>query len=96
MTTEKFGPEYDYCGIVFVGAGSSWGYAMSPEEAAQKAAKRCKRDWKALIKFKRKHTFVVHVYDTSKVEGWYADHMGVFDKATNKEVPFVGHYEVEV
>lgn len=96
MTTEKFGPEYDYCGIVFIGGGSSWSYAATPEDAAEKAAKRCKRDWKHMYKFKRKQPFVLNVYDTKEVDGWYADYEGVFDKETNEKVPLVGRYDVEV
>ena len=81
--------EFDFCGIVFIGGGSSWVYASSPEDAATKAAKQCKRDWKSLFEFERQHEFKVCIYDMKEHNGWYADHRGVFDKETNKEIPLM-------
>jgi hypothetical protein len=75
----------DYCGIVFIGAGgSAWAWAATPEEAAQQAAKECKRSWKHFYKFKRKQEFKVCIYDMTQHEGWYADYRGVFDQDTKE------------
>jgi hypothetical protein len=79
-----------YCSIVFVpGGGSSWAWASTPEEASQKAAKVCKRDWNRHFKFKRKHEFDVCVYDMENHEGWYANYEGVFDTNTKEEIPLM-------
>ena len=79
----------DYCGICFIGGGSSWAYAATPQEAAIKAAKQCKRDWKTLYKFNRKHELEVCIYDMKKHDGWYADHRGVFDSESKQEIPLL-------
>lgn len=84
----------DFCAIVFIGGGSSWAWAPSKEEAATKAAKQCKRDWKTLYQFKRKHEFKVCVYDMKDHDGWYADYRGVFDSKTKQEIPLLEVVEV--
>ena len=80
-------PSKDFCGIVFIGGGSSWAYAGSPKEAAQLAGKCCKADWKSLFKFAAKQNFTVNVFDMKTRKGWYADHRGVFDSTTKKRIP---------
>jgi hypothetical protein len=86
----------DFCGIVFIGGGSSWHYAATKEEAAQKAAKQAKSDWKTLFKFKRKQEFKVAVYDTSKCDGWWADYSGVYPMGSNDPLPLVERVTVTV
>jgi len=81
--------ETRFCGIVFIGGGSSWAWGTTPEEASLKAAKLCKRDWKSYFKFKRKQEFNVSIYDMTKHEGWYADYRGVFDTDTNEQIPLM-------
>ena len=88
--------DFDYCGIVFIGGGSSWAYADSPEKAAEKAAKFCKSDWKSLFKFKRKQEFSVCVYDMKAHEGWYATGGGVYDQDTKEEIPLLEVISVTV
>jgi len=85
MKTSK----YDFCGIVFIGGGSSWAYAATPEEAAALAAKQCKRDWKHIYTFKRKQELKVCIYDMREHDGWYADYTGVHDKETNEVIPML-------
>lgn len=75
-----------YCGIVFIGGGSSWAWAPTPEEAAEGAARIAKSDWKQLFKFKRKQPFKVCIYDMLNREGWYATDAGVFDQQTKERL----------
>lgn len=80
----------DYCGIVFIAGGSTWEYASTPEEAAERAAKRTKSDWKSLFEFKPKHEFKVVLLDMKNHDGWYADHTGIFDADTHEEIESIG------
>lgn len=86
----------DFCGIVFIGGGSSWAYSGSIEEAAKLAAKIAKKDWKSIFKFKRKQEFTVNVYDCTNTNGWYADYRGVFKSGTQDPLPFVEQVKVTV
>lgn len=86
----------DYCGIVFIGGGSSHSWAPTPEEAAKQAAKTCKRDWRSLYKFKRQQEFSVNVYDMREHDGWWADHSGVYDSKTKVLIPVLKVIKVEV
>lgn len=86
----------DYCGIVFIGGGSSHAWAATPEAAAQQAAKTCKQDWSGLFKFKKRQEFKVCVYDMRKHSGWYADHSGVYSSDTNKKLPLLELKKVTV
>ena len=87
----------DYCGIVFIGSsGASWEYASTPEEAAKRAAKRTKTDWKSLFEFKPKHELKVVLLDMKNHDGWYADHRGIFDSDTHKMIEPIGVKSVVV
>jgi len=86
----------DFCGIVFIGAGSSWAYDNSPEGAAKKAGRQCKRDWRGLFKFKRKQELKVCIYDMKNHNGWYADYEGVFDTDTHEKIPLLQVEKVQV
>lgn len=86
----------DYCGIIFIGGGSSFAWGASPEEAAKIAAKTCKQDWKSLFKFKRRQEFSVNIYDTRKSDGWWADSSGVYDTKTKERLPYVKTIKIEV
>jgi hypothetical protein len=87
MTSKVISHEKDYCGIVFICGGSSWAWASTPEDAAIKAAKCAKRDWKAYFKFKRQQDFNVVVLDMRNRNGWFADHRGIFDTDTKTLIP---------
>lgn len=87
----------DYCGIIFIGGGSSYAWAATPEEAAKIAAKTCKSDWSSLFKFKRRHEFSVNVYDMRKHDGWAADTInGVYDTKTKEPLKVLKVIKVEV
>jgi len=76
-----------YCGIVFFSSGgSSWANAATPAEAASKAAKVARSDWKL---DKRKELKVCIFDTTGHEEGWYADHEGVHDRITKDLIPRV-------
>ncbi len=76
-----------YCGIIFIGSGSSWGWADTPEEAAKIAAKSCKADWGDIYKIGK---MVVHIYDMKNHEGWEATcHAGVCDIETGEPIPLM-------
>lgn len=78
---------HDYCGIVFIGGGSSWAYGSTPDEAAKKAAKICKADWGRHFDIKRGQKMPVNVYDMKKHDGWVADTMhGVIDPDTKERI----------
>lgn len=77
---------YDYCGIVFIGGGSSHAWAATPEAAAERAAKTCKSDWSSFYRFKRKQPFDVNVFDMRERDGWYADTHGVYDSRTREQI----------
>ena len=81
----------DYCGIVFIGGGSAWAWAGSPEDAAKAAAKQCRKDWGRYYDLKGK--VKVNIYDMRKHEGWEADERGVVDSATGE--PLKRHSVVE-
>lgn len=75
----------DYCGIIFIGGGSSYAWAPTVEEATTRAAKTCKRDWGSMFKFAKRQEFTVNVYDMRKHDGWAADTVnGVYDSTTKK------------
>ena len=78
----------DYCGIIFIGGGSTHAYGPTPQAAAEKAAEWCKRDWKTLFAFKKQEEFKVCVYDMKLHDGWYADCCaGVMDDKTHEPIP---------
>jgi len=81
--------KYNYCGIVFIGGGSSWAHADDKQIAAQKAAEQAKRDWGKVYKFPLWQEFKVCMYDMSDVESWHADHTGVYNTQTLEEVPMI-------
>lgn len=74
-----------YCGIVFIGGGSSWAWADTPEKAAAAAAKQCKKDWGRYYAFQDK--IKVNVFDMKDHEGWEADERGVVDVQTGEPIP---------
>lgn len=76
--------EKSYCGIIFIGGGSSWAWGSTPEQVANDAAKICKRDWKGFFNFEKGKTLKVNIYDMVGHNGWYADERGVFDEDTNE------------
>lgn len=76
----------NYCGVIIMGCGSSWAWASSVKEAASKAAKTAKRDWRGVFKFKRKHEFVVNVLDMRKRDGWWADYRGFYDSGSKEKI----------
>lgn len=82
MATSKDSSK-DYCGIIFIGGGSSWAWGPTPEAAAKTAARICKSDWKVHFKFEKRQEFTVNVYDMREHSGWYADHSGVYAHGTN-------------
>lgn len=88
----------DYCGIIFIGGGSSYAYADSPAKAAKLVAKTCRQDWKHLYRFKRKHHFIVNIYDTADpCTGWVSDVFGgVRDIGSGEDLLCVETVEVEV
>lgn len=86
----------DYCGIVFIGGGSSWAWADTKEAAALNAAKQCKKDWKSLYDFKKEQEFKVCVYAMKDREGWYADYRGVMDDKTHEVIPILAVVTVTV
>lgn len=74
----------EYCGIVFIGGGSSWAWADTPEKAAKNAAKQCKKDWGRYFEFTE--PINVNVYDMRDHDGWEADHRGVVDSTTGEKL----------
>jgi hypothetical protein len=79
----------DFCGIVFIGAGSSWSYGATPEVAAKAAAKRVKADWGRYFKLDKGTEINVNVFDTATVDGWEADHRGVVSSETGDPLRLV-------
>ena len=73
-----------YCGIVFIGGGSSWFYAATIDEAAKKAAIQCKQDWKSLFKFEKKQELNVVVVEMTDHSGWYSNGDGVRSSDTKQ------------
>lgn len=86
----------EFCGIVFIGGGTSWAYADTKADAAIAAAKRAKSDWKSMFTFKKTEMFKVNIFDTANSDGWYADYRGVFDDTTKEPLPLVEVMEVTV
>ena len=74
----------NYCGIVFVGGGSSWAYDSNQDQAVKKAVKQAKRDWRDYHSFGE--TIKVVLVDMTKRNGWYADYSGIFEADTNEEI----------
>ena len=74
----------NYCGIVFVGGGSSWAYNSDRDEAVKRAVKQAKRDWKDYHSFGK--TIKVVLIDMTNRNGWYADHSGIFESETKEEI----------
>jgi hypothetical protein len=74
----------NYCGIVFVGGGSSWAYNSDKDEAVRSAVKQAKKDWRDYYSFGE--TIKVVLIDMTKRNGWYADDRGIFDSDTNDEI----------
>ena len=74
----------NYCGIVFVGGGSSWAYDSDRGEAVKRAVKQAKKDWKDLHSFGE--TIKVVLIDMTNRNGWYADHNGIFEYDTKEEI----------
>ena len=74
-----------YCGIVFIAGGSSWAWAVTPEEAAIKAAKCCRKDWGRMYKIP-KGELDVNIYDMKYHDGWDATGEGVFSTTTNEKL----------
>ncbi len=81
-----------YCGIIFVGTGSTWHWGSTPEEAAKETAKWARKDWGAWYKFPK--TLKIMILDMRERNGWYADHRGIFDKDTNEEIEVMKVIEV--
>lgn len=76
----------DLCAIVFIGGGSSWAWGGDKTEAANRAVRICRSDWKHLYKFKKGATVAVTILDMKNRNGWYADHRGIFDDTTHKQI----------
>ena len=74
----------NYCGIVFVGGGSSWAYNSDRDEAVKRAVKQAKRDWKDYHSFGE--TIKVVLIDMTNRNGWYADYSGIFESETQEEI----------
>jgi hypothetical protein len=74
----------NYCGIVFVGGGSSWAYNSNRDEAVKRAVKQAKRDWKDYHSFGE--TIKVVLIDMTNRNGWYADYSGIFEYETKEEI----------
>jgi len=74
-----------FCGIVFIGGGSSWMWGATQDEVSTGAAKLAKSDWSALFKFEKKQPFRVFVFDMEKHSGWYADAPGVVKSLDTNE-----------
>jgi hypothetical protein len=74
----------NYCGIVFVGGGSSWAYNSDRDEAVKRSVKQAKRDWKDYHSFGE--TIKVVLIDMTNRNGWYADHSGIFEYETKEEI----------
>lgn len=74
----------NYCGIVFVGGGSSWAYNSNRDEAVKRAVKQAKRDWKDYHSFGE--TIKVVLIDMTNRNGWYADYSGIFESETQEEI----------
>ena len=83
MSEEKL-----YCGIVFIGTGSSWAYGDTPEKAAKAAAKLCRRDWGRLFKLDDQ-PIKVNVIDMTDHEGWFADHRGIYADGTDEPIEVI-------
>lgn len=62
-----------YCGIVFIGGGSSWLYGPKVEGLAVKAAKLAKEDWGGIFKFDKRQKLNVVIVDTLGYDGWFAN-----------------------
>jgi hypothetical protein len=76
----------DFCAIVFIGGGSSWAWSSDKNEAAAKAVKRCRIDWKQLYQFKKGANVPVTILDMKERNGWYAGHRGIFDDTTHEQI----------
>lgn len=77
-----------YCAIVFIGHGTSWCWGPNPQDAAKRAARFAKDDWKTLYKFAPKQEFTVLVYDMAEHDGWFANGVDcVFDSKTRERIP---------
>lgn len=78
----------DYCGIVFIGGGSSWAYAATPEAAAKAAAKQCAKDWSGLFgKFSKVRPLRVNILDMRAHDGWSASTCGGIVNTKGETIP---------
>lgn len=75
----------DYCGIVFIGGGSSWAWGATPEDCAKSAAKQCRNDWGRYFDIPA-GKIKVNVYDMRGRDGWEADDRGVVDSSTGEKL----------
>lgn len=82
----------DYCGIIFIGGGSSWAWGSSPEDCAKAAAKQCRKDWGKYFDIPA-GKIKVNVYDMRSSEGWEADDRGVVDSTTGEKLTRVALIE---
>ena len=101
MAKRKYAPgtarEDDYCGICYIGGGSTWAYAATPAQAAVKAAKQCVQDWKSLFKFEKGQYLGVCIYDMKKHEGWYSEGPHhVYDHKTKEHIPILEIIKVAI
>lgn len=86
--------EPKFLGIVHVGyvGQGSWAYGDTPDEAAIKAARIAKSDWKL-----QQDRIQVQLYDATDREGWHVPTGTTYRLVDNndKELPFVGHRQVD-
>ena len=73
----------NYCGIVFLGGGSSWAWGEDIKETAKAAAKKARKDWRHFFNIPE-NGITVRVFDMTDHDGWYADCSGVFNDKTDE------------
>ena len=75
----------NYCGIIFIGSGSSWAWGATPEEAVEKTAKTCRVDWQ----IPKEYILNVNILDMRERDGWEATTDGIFDTDTGERIPIM-------
>lgn len=87
--------ETKFLGIVHVGyvGQGSYAYGDTQDEAASKAARIAKSDWKLTDP-----TAQVQMYDATDRDGWYVPIGTAYKLLDNndKELPFIGHKQVDL